>query len=71
MTSQSYTEQEKADLIRGLAALIHRLNNKVKNDERHERSDFRRVEARKQTVARAKVLKEKFEQYGMPKEEVQ
>jgi hypothetical protein len=64
MTSQSFTEQELADLIQGLAALIHRLNNKIKNDERHERGDFRRVAGRKQKIDRAKVLIDKIIGHG-------
>lgn len=71
MTSQSFTEQEKADLIQGLAASIHRMSNKIKNDERNGRHDFNRVAIRKQKIERAKVLIEKFEQYGLPKETVQ
>jgi hypothetical protein len=63
MTSQSFTEQEKADLIQGLAASIHRLNNKIKNDERHER-DMNRIAWRKEKIDRAKVLIEKFTNNG-------
>lgn len=60
MTSQSFTEQEKADLIQGLAASIHRLNNKIKNDERHER-DMNRIAWRKEKIDRANVLIEKLQ----------
>lgn len=60
MTSQSFTEQEKADLIQGLAASIHRLNNKIKNDERHER-DMNRIGWRKEKIDRANVLIEKLQ----------
>ena len=56
MTSQSFTEQEKADLIQSLNALIHRLNNKIKNDERNERPEIGRVEWRKEKIRRANVL---------------
>ena len=60
MTSQSFTEQEKADLIQGLAASIHRLSNKIKNDERHER-DMNRIGWRKEKIYRANVLIEKLQ----------
>lgn len=60
MTSQSFTEQEKADLIQGLAASIHRVSNKIKNDERNGRQDYNRISWRKEKIDRAKVLIEKF-----------
>ena len=63
MTSQSFTEQERADLIQGLAASIHRLNNKIKNDERHERN-MNRIGWRKEKIDRAKVLISKFTDNG-------
>jgi hypothetical protein len=62
MTSISLTEQEKADLIQGLSASIHRLNNKIKNDERNNR-DFTRIAWRKEKIGRAKVLIEKMQKY--------
>jgi len=62
MTSQSFTEQEKADLIQGLAASIHRMSNKIKNDERNGRQDYNRIAWRKEKIERAKVLIEKFTQ---------
>lgn len=60
MTSQSFTEQDKSDLIQGLAASIHRMSNKIKNDERAGRQDFKRVGIRKEKIERAKVLIEKL-----------
>lgn len=62
MTSQSFTEQEKADLIQGLAASIHRMSNKIKNDECNGRQDYKRIAWRKEKIERAKVLIEKFTQ---------
>ena len=67
MTSQSFTEQEKADLIQGLAASIHRMSNKIKNDERNGRHDFNRVAIRREKIERAKVLIEKFTENGEEK----
>ena len=63
MTSQSFTEQEKTDLIQGLSASIHRMSNKIKNDERNGRQDYNRIAWRKEKIERAKVLIEKFQQY--------
>lgn len=62
MTSQSFTEEEKADILQGLSASIHRLSNKIKNDERNGRQDYNRVEWRKEKIERAEVLIEKFKQ---------
>jgi hypothetical protein len=61
MTSQSFTEQEKADLIQGLAASIHRLNSKIKNDERNGRPEYNRIHWRKEKIERKKVLIEKLQ----------
>ena len=61
MTSQSFTEQERADLIQGLAASIHRMSNKIKNDERNGRQDYNRIAWRKEKIDRAKVLIEKLQ----------
>ena len=68
MTSQSFTEQERADLIQGLKALIHRLRHKIQNDECNDRKEFRRVQARKLTCDRARVLIEKLTENGQEKE---
>lgn len=62
MISQSFTEQEKADLIQALNASIHRLNGKIVNDTYAGRHDWERVQIRKEKIERAKVLIEKFKQ---------
>ena len=60
MTQLEFTEQEKSDLIQGLFASIHRLGNKIKNDDLHGRKDFNRVHFRKEKIERAKLLIEKL-----------
>lgn len=62
MTSQSFTEQERIDIIQGLSTLIKRSRNKITNDELHGRHDYNRIAWRKEKIERAKVLIEKITQ---------
>jgi len=56
MTSQSFTEQEKTDLIQALKASIHRLRGKIGNYTRSERCDLKRVQIRKESLERCNTL---------------
>jgi hypothetical protein len=62
MEHLSITEEEREDLLQGLSASIHRLRNKIKNDQRHERHDYNRIKWREERMERARVLIEKISQ---------
>lgn len=64
MTSQSFTEQERTDIIQGLSTLIKRSRNKITNDEFHGRHDYNRIAWRKEKIERVKLLIEKFTNNG-------
>jgi hypothetical protein len=59
-----FTEQERADIIQGLSASIHRLRHKIGNDERAGRNDINRVAIRKEKIERARVLISKITDNG-------